>query len=1076
MKFFADFHIHSHYSIATSKNLTLENLEKWAIIKGIRVVGTGDMIHPGWYAELKEKLIPSDDGLYMLKSEYRLDEVKALYDHTQHVKFMLTGEISTIYKKNGKTRKVHNLIMTSSFTTLEKIQGRLDSLGNIRSDGRPILGMSSRDLLEIVLESGDDAFLVPAHIWTPWFSVLGSKSGYDRIEQCFDDLSPYIFALETGLSSDPPMNWICSSLDRYTLISNSDAHSPEKLGREANIFDTEISYQGIMDSIKGGNKGSFLGTIEFFPEEGKYHLDGHRKCGIRWAPHETAKHKSICPVCKKKVTVGVLHRVNEIADRTNPKLAPNAPPFYSLTSLKSILSEIMGVGPSSKKVNHYYRSLIRRGGSEFSLLLDLPFNRVRDIGGEILAEGIRRLRNRKVYIAGGFDGEFGKITVFEPEEIHSFSRQISLLEDETKRPSPPKRKSAFESLIDESRLEEKDGVSIRKEPDFDGSMSKKCVNVEQEEAINHFLGPGLIIAGPGTGKTYTLTRRIIRLIQDKGIDPLEILAVTFTRKAAQEMEKRINQHLPHGSICRPLSISTFHSLGLMILREHAAILQRSTEFSIFTEDEKDFVLRKYLNIDTRDVKRTRDEIRDAKNRGLTFEDVEDRTFSRIYQEYEMILKRENAFDIDDLILGPFRLLKIYPSITKFYTDKYRFICIDEYQDINLIQYMLIRLLAPEKDANICVIGDPNQAIYSFRGADVRFINNFKEDYPSARIYQLKTSYRCSDTILQASTQVVGCKEDRILIDGLNNGVAISVQEFPTAKSEAEFVARTIEKMMGGTRFFSLDSQITDGDLDDQITSFSDFAVLFRIAKIAPDLEKAMNDHGIPFQTVGEEPFFRKEPIASIIDILRLITFPENDILFEKLKEKKINGITESWRADRGTTGVPYKVSEQIAEVVKTHFHETIRPDSQRVERLLTLAQMYEDDLPGLLSFTQLGIASDTYDPKNERVSLMTLHAAKGLEFPCVFIVGCEEGIIPFSLFKEFNTDPQEERRLFYVGMTRAKQVLYLTYARRRTLYGRSLGLPLCPFVANIEEELLKREKQGQNRGKKEKDDKQLSLF
>jgi uncharacterized protein (TIGR00375 family) len=577
--------------------------------------------------------------------------------------------------------------MTSSFTTLEKIQGRLDSLGNIRSDGRPILGMSSRDLLEIVLESGDDATLVPAHIWTPWFSVLGSKSGYDSIEECFEDLSEYIFALETGLSSDPPMNRICSCLDRYRLISNSDAHSPEKLGREANIFDTEISYKGIMDALKDGHKGDFSGTIEFFPEEGKYHLDGHRKCSVCWTPHETAKHKSICPVCGKKVTVGVLHRINEIADRTNPELAPNAAPFYSLTSLKSILSEIMGVGPSSKKVNHYYHSLIRKGGSEFSLLLDLPLDQIKDIGGEILAEGIRRLRSKEVYIKGGFDGEFGKIKVFQPEEIQCFSSQISLLEDETKRLPPPERKSTLKSLINENRLEEEEhGLPIKKEAGLDTFLSQKCINLEQEEAINHFLGPGLILAGPGTGKTYTLTMRIVRLIRDRGIDPFEILAVTFTRKAAQEMEKRINQHFSHGSICRSIPVYTFHSLGLNMLREYAAILGRSTDFSIFTEDEKDFIVRRYLNIDAKDVKRTVGEIRGAKNRGLTFEDVEDRVFCRIYQEYEMILKKENAFDIDDLILAPVQLLKTYSDIAMFYRNKYRFICVDEYQDINLVQY------------------------------------------------------------------------------------------------------------------------------------------------------------------------------------------------------------------------------------------------------------------------------------------------------------------------------------------------------------------------------------------------------
>lgn len=1078
MKFIADFHVHSHYSIATSKDLTPENLEKWALLKGIRVVGTGDMIHPGWYEELNKKLVPSDDGLFQLNDEYRLDEVRSLYVEKQPIKFMLTGEISNIYTKNGKTRKVHSLIMTSSFATLKKIQTRLDALGNIRSDGRPILGLSSKDLLEIVLESGDDAVLVPAHIWTPWFSVLGSKSGYDTIEECFEDLTKYIFAVETGLSSDPSMNWNCTFLDRYTLISNSDAHSPEKLGREANIFDAEISYQGIMEALKTGRKERFLGTIEFFPEEGKYHLDGHRKCGISWTPQETAKHKGICPVCEKKVTIGVLNRVIELADRIDPELlAPNRHPFYSLTTLKSLISEIMSVGANSQKVNNYYQSLIRKGGSEFSLLLDLPVDRIKEIGDEVLAEGIRRLRNKEVYIKGGFDGEFGKINVFQPGEIPSFSPQLSLLGIEAKRPSSCQRRSPFPSNVKKNRLTKANGLLPTKKEAGQGlSVPQKRMNKEQQEAINHYLGPCLFLAGPGTGKTYTLTMRIVRLIKEKGIYPSEILAVTFTNKAAEEMKDRIMRNFSRGSICQYMTISTFHSLGLEILRKYAALLGRSTGFAIFAEDEQDYIVKMHLGIDKKETGRIVSKIKDAKNSGLTPEEIKDETFRRIYREYDMVLEKENAFDIDDLVLAPVRLLRSHHDIARLYGNTYRFICVDEYQDINFAQYQLIRLLAPDKEANICVIGDPNQAIYSFRGADVRFIKNFQDDYPSARIYRLKTSYRCSNTILQASTQVVGGKEEKSLIDGLNEGVSITVQEFPTAKSEAEFVARTIEKMMGGTRFFSLDSEIADGNIQAQITSFSDFAVLFRLAKMAPDLEKAMNDHGIPYQLVGEEPFFRQEPIVSIIDVLRLIAVPENEILFRKLKDKKVKGITESWRSTLDRKAFQGKVGEQINEIVDAHFSEIISPHTQKVGRLLSLADKYDSDLSGFLSFIQLGSAPDTYNPKSERVALTSLHAAKGLEFPCVFIIGCEAGIIPFSLFQGYKAHPEEERRLFYVGMTRARQFLYLTHAKRRSLFGRSLNLPLCPFVADIKEELLRKEQKRYKPRKKSADDGQLSLF
>jgi len=403
MRFIADFHIHSHYSIATSSSLIPENLELWARRKGIQLIGTGDIFHPGWYEDLKAKLIPAEDSLFRLKDEHRIKKDQLLPSEVKPVRFILSGEISSIYKKKGRVRKVHNLILSSSFDTVKKIQGRLETLGNIRSDGRPILGITSRDLLEICLEAGSDTVLIPAHIWTPWFSVLGAKSGYDTIEECFDDLTGQIFAVETGLSSDPPMNWLCSFLDRYTLISNSDAHSPERLGREANLFDADLSYSSIVAAMKGDSSHRFLGTIEFFPQEGKYHLDGHRKCGIRWTPQETEKYSGICPVCSKKVTVGVLNRVMQLADRVDLDLRASKHLFYSLTPLKNLISEIKGVGANSKEVNEQYEHLLRKGGAEFSILLDLSYDQIKEIGDEILLESIRRLRNREVYIEEGYD-------------------------------------------------------------------------------------------------------------------------------------------------------------------------------------------------------------------------------------------------------------------------------------------------------------------------------------------------------------------------------------------------------------------------------------------------------------------------------------------------------------------------------------------------------------------------------------------------------------------------------------------------------------------------------------------------
>lgn len=404
MRFYADLHIHSKYSRATSKSCNLEELALWAQKKGISVIGTGDFTHPAWFAEISEKLEEAGPGAYKLK------------DNNNKVRFILSVEISTIYKKGDKTRKVHHIVFMPNLEIAAKFRDRLGSTGNIKSDGRPILGLDSRNLLEIVLESGEGACIIPAHIWTPWFSVLGSKSGFDSIEECYEDLSHHIFALETGLSSDPKMNWRVSSLDRFRLVSNSDLHSPSKMGREATIFETNPDYLSIMNALKTGE--GYVGTIEFFPEEGKYHMDGHRKCHVCFEPPETDKYKGICPVCHKSLTIGVSHRVNELADRKeNTYKPPTAGETNSLIPLEEILSEIMRVGVNSKKVQTTYEGLVQKLGPELSILMDIPIDEISKAGTPLLREAIYRLREGKVIRQAGFDGEYGVIRLFEKNEI-----------------------------------------------------------------------------------------------------------------------------------------------------------------------------------------------------------------------------------------------------------------------------------------------------------------------------------------------------------------------------------------------------------------------------------------------------------------------------------------------------------------------------------------------------------------------------------------------------------------------------------------------------------------------------------
>ncbi len=417
MKFYTDLHIHSHFSRATSKNLNLEYLSLWAQIKGIQIIGTGDFVHPVWLAELKKKLEPAEEGLFRLKSKY-FKSVKSQLPKACEgpVRFLLSCEISNIYKRMDKVRKVHNIIFVPSFKAAENIQKHLDDIGNICSDGRPILGLDSRDLLEITLQSNPLSYLIPAHIWTPWFSVMGSKSGFDKITDCYDDLSEYIFAVETGLSSDPLMNWRLSQLDPYILVSNSDAHSPQKLGRESTIYDTEFSYSGIYHALKDENNKGLIGTIEFFPEEGKYHYDGHRNCQTRLHPKETIKNKGLCPVCNKPVTVGVMARVEELADYEEGRKSPRWRPYYSLIPLPEIIANAKGIGPNTKGVNTVYWNMLNSIGNELYILRESPIDEISKIAGSLIAEGVKRVRECKVNISAGYDGDFGKINIFTDEE------------------------------------------------------------------------------------------------------------------------------------------------------------------------------------------------------------------------------------------------------------------------------------------------------------------------------------------------------------------------------------------------------------------------------------------------------------------------------------------------------------------------------------------------------------------------------------------------------------------------------------------------------------------------------------
>jgi DNA helicase II / ATP-dependent DNA helicase PcrA len=425
-----DLHIHSHHSRATSKDCTFEGLYRWGKLKGINVIGTGDCTHPAWFSEMREKLEPAEGGLFKLKDELAQPIDKSLPPSVRGaiIRFVPSVEIATIYSKGGKVRKLHQLVVLPSFTAVSELITRLERIGNLKADGRPILGLDSKELLRHSLESDPSTLYIPAHIWTPWFGMFGSKSGFDTIEEAYEELSPQIHAIETGLSSDPGMNWRVPNLDGITITSHSDAHSPQKLGREATVVKTAPTYDDVIGAIKT-NDERFVGTIEFFPEEGKYHYDGHRACNIRFSPEETAAHGGLCPVCGKSLVVGVENRLNELAKRPAGEPAKNTKRVEYIIPLAEVLAELNGTkSTSGKAVSATYHEVLDRLGDEFSVLRTVPVEAIEAAGFPLLALAIGRLRAGNVVREPGYDGVFGTIKVFKDnEERIATTNQLSLL-------------------------------------------------------------------------------------------------------------------------------------------------------------------------------------------------------------------------------------------------------------------------------------------------------------------------------------------------------------------------------------------------------------------------------------------------------------------------------------------------------------------------------------------------------------------------------------------------------------------------------------------------------------------------
>jgi len=1015
LEFIADLHIHSHYSMATSKEANPEGLAKAAVEKGLDVIGTGDFTHRGWREELKEKLTEAEAGLYKLKQG-------------PQVRFIITGEISSIYKRDGKTRKVHNLVVLPSLESAEQLSKRLDKIGNLHSDGRPILGLDSRDLLAITLEVCPDAIFIPAHIWTPHFSLFGAKSGFDTIEECFGDLADQIFALETGLSSDPAMNWRLSALDRFALVSNSDAHSPNNLAREANVITGELSFAGIRKALQKKD----LTTIEFFPEEGKYHLDGHRNCKVRLEPEETLALGGLCPVCSRPVTVGVLHRVVELADRPKGAKPPGARSFESLVPLRQVLADVHEVGEKSKKVETSYQDLIRSLGPELEILRHAPTEELEKQGGPLLAAAIARMREGKVEAQGGFDGEYGVIKILSPQLRAEILGQGTLFKID--QPAAPKKKKSAPKPI--SKLQEK------------AAGSQELLNSQQKEAVEAEGGPIAVLAGPGTGKTHTLIYRIAHLVAEKGVAPRQITAVTFTNKAAEELKRRLEGLLGKAAACE-CTVGTFHSIALSLLGSEGQLPM------ILDEIDSREVLAEATGKKGRELKKLAQNISLAKAKGEVPAEIRSH-----YHAYNACLARYNTMDYDDILLQALEVSR--EDLSSTWREKFRYLCVDEFQDLNRVQYELVRAWAGSGEG-LFVIGDPDQAIYGFRGAEKSFFKQLQRDYPNSQLFVLNQNYRSTSTILAAAGKVISHNPDRYplkLAAVRSAGTAIRHLCVASPKAEGIAIAKEIQKLVGGTEMLSAHGQGAVSAEDESSYGFADIAVCFRTGEQADELEKCLIHASIPYRLVGKKSIFESKPAREALALLHFLANPQDEFHLKQILKAHLG--PAEWESLQGN---PAPVSEQIAalpcgkkllqlrdcqesktvaEILESWFGELPQDDGLEI-----LAKTKERQLEKLLRrlalLTDGDVEKESYEP--QAVTLLTLHAAKGLEFPVVFIAGVEEGLLPLD------EELEEERSLFYVGMTRAKEQLILLSAKSRT------GRPRKPsrFLREIPKQLLEDE-------------------
>ena len=1159
MYFFVDLHVHSKHSRATSRDLDLEHLSIWARRKGIHVVGTGDFTHPTWRAELQSKLVPAEDGLFRLTPEIEatLFEKDPTLQDVPPTRFFLTAEVNNIFRTQDGLHKIQSILTVPSFEIASQLCEQLAQHGDLFADGRPTLDLSGQQLLEYVI-SHPQSYLIPSHIWSPWFSLFSPRGGVDNIQDCFGDLSTHIFALDSGISADPLMSRRLSSLDAYTLVAASDAHSPSRLGRKVNRFETTLSYKAIFDAIKEGPGHHFLGTYETHPAAAKYYYDGHRACRECYEPQETLHRKYICAACKKPVTLGVLHQVEQRADRTLTQAEQLAPPFRYILPLEDLLAELLELSPKAKKVQRHYFQLIYRYGPELPLLMERSLDDIDYNELPLFREALARLRQGDIHITPGFDGRPGLIEIFHQDEtkqaqqtlfphsaIPHTARQMTLFDflappapapaphipqldlftpptppPQTSLPLPPPEEttptpsekpspvppSPSSPIPEPPQTEEESWTpSTDSKPLFPSQRNARQIrkafakyvlppakqllsplNIEQRAPVKHWGSPMLIASGPGTGKTYTLTTRIAYLTASRRLHPTHILAFTSTNKSARQMAERLDELV---GLYRGVTIGTFHRFCLNLLQDE------EYAYRLIGEAERMILMRELSQhqLSSTQQRQYLDKISKYKQKSLLpdqLEDEDDEQFVKLYQAYERTLHQEELYDLEDLLLQSIQLLEQDPSLCHQLQLRFRSIHVDDYQDINEAQYRLLRLLvSPEND--LCVAGDADQSIFGFRGGAPTYLRHFEQDFSfagrPARRFTLWRNYRSPECVIDISQQVIASQSNqhRIIQTSIFSGLSnITYLHTEDEHTEARYIAEQIQQLI---------SPSTEDEVSTETSyTLADIAILYSSNQQLPPIQKELKRQGIPYRIAQPISIPEKLPeLRLFLALLRYFSPPHGDwlALYEifctwphlsemtfpqiqalrsqhphltpddclahapewfalgpKLSQeaKKLRELIRSMRASIQTASAKEFLEQHLSQMEDMLDERWVPGKETRIllyERAAA-TPFFSDFLQHLL----LEEDPDPYIQPAARLSLRSLTAAKGTEYPVVFLPGCEESFIPPSDSPE---EEAEHRRLFYVGMTRTKSKLYLSHVKHRQLDGERQSRSPSRYIQEV---------------------------